>query len=180
MAVTHRICFLLALPAFLTSCITFTGQTLTFRHDPKADRLYIFQNYLGIYGDKGGDGENLSKEEIRQIESVINGQRTFFFSNWLTELNIDALKKSVREMEAPSAPATRAGAAPKTPTEADWDRRTLALTKRLIEDVSIRNGEFYFHEGYLCGYQCVTINNLSKVLHAANGAISASIRKSCT
>ena len=54
----------------------FEKQTMVYRHYPKADTLVIWQQYEGIYGDDGFEG--LSLEEIDQLHSVLEGERTFF------------------------------------------------------------------------------------------------------
>jgi hypothetical protein len=64
-------------PLFLLAgCIEFERQSVTYAYDAPTDTLKIFQNYHGIFG---GDATNsLSKEELNQLDSVLNSQRTFF------------------------------------------------------------------------------------------------------
>ena len=69
---------------------------MVYRHYPKADTLVIWQQYEGIYGDDGFEG--LSPKEIDQLHSVLEGQRTFFFSNWITDYNAQQLADEVAKM----------------------------------------------------------------------------------
>src|SRR5919198_2743031 len=75
--------------ALLTGCLEFGKQTMSYHYDKATDTLRIFQDYHGIFGEdaKGKPGEGLSAEEQEQLESVLKGQRTFFFSNWIFEYN---------------------------------------------------------------------------------------------
>src|SRR5262245_49230124 len=84
-----RFLLLVACMGLVTGCLEFEQQTLTYRYDAKTDTLRIFQSYQGIFGADGNDG--LSKDELEQLNSVLTGQRTFFFSNWVWEFNRDAL-----------------------------------------------------------------------------------------
>ena len=66
-----------------SSCIEFEKQTLTFRYDRTEERLRIFQVYEGIFG--GERQEGLKDDEKKQLDSVFERERTFFFANWIWE-----------------------------------------------------------------------------------------------
>ena len=84
MAQRYRSTFLVVCLALFTGCLEFEQQTLTYRYDAKTDTLRIFQSYQGIFGADAKDG--LSQDELAQLDSVLTGQRTFFFANWIFEL----------------------------------------------------------------------------------------------
>ena len=153
---------LLPVVLFLSSCIAFTSQTMTFRYDQRADRLHIFQIYQGIHGKDAGAG--LTVEERKELESVIKGERTFFFANWITEFSRAGIEKSVKELEAKKE---------KTKNE----KLNLARMKMVLANVKVRNGRFYLDaRNRLSGYQYVTVSHFSKLLEAANRAISQSVK----
>ncbi|MBN2361156.1 MAG: hypothetical protein JXR83_17000, partial [Deltaproteobacteria bacterium] len=184
----------LALPLALLGCIDFDGQTLTFRHDVKNDRLLIFQVYQGIHTTGDGDG-NVSRpakaktkaakkaavsptaKEIEQLESVVKGQRTFFFGNWITEYDRASCEKSVAEHTAAAAsrPANSAASAPR-PTELRQRAAELALCQQLLESVKMVNGKFFLNGAkQLSAYQQVTVERVSKVIGLTNAAIDAAL-----
>ncbi len=151
-----------------TSCICFERQTLVFRYDDTKDQLRIFQLYEGIHGDSGGD--TIDEKEKEELESVLNGQRTFFFNNWITEYDGPTMEKLVAE--AASAPeGTEAD--PKT---AAARKEELALMKLLLASVKVTNGRFFLNaQGKLSAYQFVTMDHASKVVARANRLISQAI-----
>lgn len=143
---------------FLSSCIDFTGQTVTFRYDAQADRLYIFQLFEGIHGDD--DGTELSSREIEQLESVIKGQRTFFFDNNFIEFDRADIEASVKNLEAK-----------KQKTEAV--KLELAVKKLVVANVNIQSGEFFLNQrNQLSGYQYITVDHFSALLEAINRVIN--------
>ena len=157
--------FLLALLA-LSSCIEFTRQTLSFHYDRRADRLLVFQNYEGIYGSEGAGGD-LSKEEKVQLASVVDGQRTFFFGNWMSEYDRKKTEKLVKEMEAQTIPAEDAK-----------KRQFLALAKMALANVTVHNGGFYLNQkNRLCAYQYVTVEHASKTVDALSKLIFLQFEK---
>ena len=150
----------------MTSCIEFEKQTLTYKHDKKNDRLEIFQKFEGIYG-KGG--KKLSEEKVEQINSVINGERTFFFANWIFEYNREKLLELPKELEKEITES-------KNDAEKATMRKGVKLAKLLLTSIKVKNGEFYLNkEKKLCAYQYVTIDNLSKILKQTNEVISLAI-----
>lgn len=148
---------LLALVLALTGCIEFERQTVTYAHDAKADTLRIHQTYHGLYG--ADDVTKLTEQERVQLDSVMKGQRTFFFANWIFELNLTNWK----EMLASEA-------VPKSNSQEEAFRRTTTnLLAQLIANVRVENGKFYLNEkGQPCGTQRVTIRNVSKLLATGN------------
>ena len=162
--------FLAGALLFWAGCLDFEKQTLTYRHYPKADTLVIWQQFEGIYGRN--DAERLTGEEIRQLESVLAGRRTFFFSNWITEYNMDAMAESEASLKQKIAKG-----------EFDEDpelvRRQLELVQLVRKNVTIQNGKFYLNaQGRLAATQSVTIRNVSKILALSNELIRVALRDS--
>ncbi len=87
---------LLLLACAISGCVEFQEQTMSYRYDKAADELRIFQDYRGIFG--GGDGADstpgteLSGREQGELASVLEGQRTFFFANWIFEYDREAMQ----------------------------------------------------------------------------------------
>ncbi|MBI5800926.1 MAG: hypothetical protein HZA92_09425 [Verrucomicrobia bacterium] len=147
----------LALAVALTGCIEFERQTVTYEHDAQADTLRIHQTYHAIYG--ADDVTQLSEKEREQLADVMKGQRTFFFANWIFELNVERFKEDL------------AGAVdPKTNSlEEAYRRAETNLLALLVANVRVENGKFYLNEkGQPCGTQRVTIRNVSKLVAAGN------------
>ncbi len=150
----------------LPGCLEFKNQSLSYHYDKKSDTLRIFQVYRGIFAadpiEKKEAGELISGTEKEQLVSVLNGQRTFFFSNWITEYNradyktMQAGLKTVegrKEMESsPEGLATMEN-----------------LLTILLSKIHIENGPFYFDSNkQLSGVQYVTVTNCSSVFAAIN------------
>ena len=143
-----------------TGCLEFERQTLTFQYDGKADTLRIFQVYEGIFG--GEQPAGLSEKELGELQSVLSGQRTFFFANWIWEYDRDEVRKGLDSIEKPKAqqdakldPATRL--------------RRQSFLKLLLDNVHVENGAFYLDgQGKLCGTQAVTVSGFSKLIAAGN------------
>lgn len=144
---------------------------MTYEHDAKADTLLIHQTYHGLYG--ADDVTKLSEQERGQLDSVMKGQRTFFFANWIFELNIEGFKEDLGRATDP-----------KTNSLEEAHRRAETnLLALLVTNVRIENGKFYLNEkGQPCGTQRVTIRNVSKVLAAGNAlmrrALEVELKKS--
>ena len=130
---------------------------MTYEHDAKADTLLIHQIYHGLYG--ADDATQLSATERTQLDSVMKGQRTFFFANWIFELNVEGFKEDLGR-------ATE----PKTNSLEEAHRRAETnLLALLVANVRVENGKFYLNDkDQPCGQQRVTIRNVSKVLAAGN------------
>jgi hypothetical protein len=151
---------LLAVALTVTGCIEFERQTVTYEHDAAADTLLIHQTYHGLYG--ADDVTQLSEKEREQLADVMSGQRTFFFANWIFELNIGAFKD-----------ALASSAVPETDSLKEAQRRaTTNLLALLVANVRVENGKFYLNDqGQPCGTQRVTIRNVRKLLTAGNDVI---------
>ena len=142
---------------------------MMYRHYPKADTLVIWQQYEGIYGDDGFEG--LSPKEIDQLHSVLEGQRTFFFSNWITDYNAQRLADEVAKMR------DKLRADDWTEEEKAFKRQLIALYKLIGENVRIENGPFYLNgEGKLSATQEVTVTKVSFIIAAANQAILSGLQ----
>jgi len=151
----------------LSSCIKFERQEMSYRYDKASDELRIFQVYYGIQGDAA----ELTPEEIKQMDSVLDGQRTFFFANWIFEYNRAQLEQMLVEGEK----ASKA-----TPPPAAEELARFAAAKPLVElliaNVHVTNGQcFRDGERELCGYQQVTLSHVSTVIAQANTTINAMV-----
>jgi len=151
--------------AFLISgCIEFKRQTLSYRHDAAGDTLYIFQDYQGIFG--GENEASLTDDEIRQFDSLWNGERTFFFNNWITEYNRDTL------LEMKHTPAGDLDPDPA------YEKAMRTLADVALTNVNVENVGLYWNtDKELCGAQRVTVRNLSKVFTALNEVIRFAVRE---
>lgn len=147
----------LALGFVLTGCIEFDRQTVTYQHDAASDTLLIHQTYHGLYG--ADDVTKLSDPEREQLTSVMKGQRTFFFANWIFELNVEAFREGLTE-----------AAVPKSNSLEEAHRRAQTnLLALLVANVRVENGKLFLNEkGQPCGTQRVTIRNVSQLLAAGN------------
>ena len=159
----------LILPALLLcGCVEFEKQTLTFRFDAANDRLLIFQHYEGIFGASSGPGgadSKLEESEVKELDSVVNSQRTFFFGNWIVEFHRKQVEKDLKKLEEEIE---------KLPSAARAEQ--VKLIRLLLENVKIENGRFYLNaEKKLSGTQTVTVTRFSKVVEQINRTISASV-----
>lgn len=140
---------------FLTGCLEFERQTLSFRYDSATDTLYIFQDYQGIFGVE--DPARLTEAEREQMRSVMQQERTFFFGNWLSEYNRELLleKQQTPKGELDADPA--------------YEASLRALLEAALANIKVENAGFYLNRGNrLCGAQRVTVKNASKVVAALN------------
>lgn len=165
----------LILPALLLcGCVEFEKQTLTFRFDAANDRLLIFQHYEGIFGGSSGPGgadSKLEESEVKELDSVVNSQRTFFFANWIAEFHRKHIEENLKKLEEEieNQPEART---PKSAARAEQ----VKLIRLLLENVKIENGRFYLNaEKKLSGTQTVTVTRFSRVVEQINRTISASV-----
>ena len=150
----------------LIGCLEFEDQTLSYRYDPAADTLRIFQDYHGIFG--ADDTAKVTAEEEEQLDSVLKGQRTFFFANWILEYNDEQLRERLKELKDPQKQ--------KEMTETARARLEKLLTLAL-ENVHVENNGFYFDaKGRLCGSQKVTVTKVSKLIAAGNDVVRETIK----
>jgi len=154
-------CLVACLAFFLfTACLDFEKQTMTACYYPKVDTMVILQNYEGIFGDDLENG--LSEEELEQLNSVLNGRKTFFFDNFGSVYDVDQFKEFIVEMKAELA---------KGNAELDGAivERRIELIKLLLANVKVDTGPFYLKKNdRLCAMQRVTIRNVKKVIKATN------------
>ncbi len=185
---------LAAILSLLLSCIEFEKQTMTLRYDKENDRLLIFQVYEGISGsgvdplggfftvtlgktkkdDEDKDADSvaslLTTKEVEQLRSVMEGERTFFFSNWIAEYNREALEESLAEDGIGGKKEKLTYKEIRAVSEAR------ILIRLILDNTKVRNGEFYLNEEEkLSGYQFVAVENASCIVDQANRAISAAL-----
>jgi hypothetical protein len=168
-ALILKIGALFSLMILFPGCVEFDGQTLTYRYDRENDRLLCFQVYENIHSDHmmspyvtpQDEFPSAGMEERIQLISVMTGQRTFFFANWVTEYDREDY---VKEKEK----------AKKDLLVADLNERQvleslLALIDLILDNVEVKNGNFYLNDRHqLCGYQYVTISKASEIVAGIN------------
>ena len=164
------------LAVVVCSCIRFERQALSLRYDPDVDAMLIFQVYEGIYADSGAEAPN--ENERNQLQSLFDGDRTFFFSNWIFEYNEANLQEMVDEYRELTAKLrTRQSLTQEEREKVEDIEWAIPMVIAALDNVRVRNGEFYLNDaGELCGYQKVTISNVSGLVRAANRAISVKVR----
>ena len=147
----------------LTGCLDWVQQTATYQHDPKTDTVRIFQTYHGLFGsDEPGE---ITRNEIEQLDSVLKGQRTFFFANWVAEFSRTKIAEALTNSLAATPDATGAELARQTAQKQNLE----ALLKLLLTNVRVENGGFYLDaDKRLCGVQRVTLSRFSHLISAAN------------
>jgi hypothetical protein len=146
-----------------SGCIEWERQILRYRHDSAGDRLLIFQDFQGIYGADNTEG--LTDSEIKELESVLAGDRTFFFANWILELNLKAARDLVEDLRFKAADSV---------AEEELNQKTLTTLQLLCANASIANGGLYLNSlGQLSGTQRVQLNNFSKILSSVEDALRA-------
>jgi len=157
---------LLSLLWLLSGCIEFEDQEVHWRYLPEEDTLVATLRYQGIYGGEGkrkGEkipAKNLTDGEIKQLTSVMQGGRAFFFGNWISEFNRAQLEKALKETaDIPEG----------------LDSRLLNL---LLKEVKVENVGFYVDEkGWLCGAQTFQVDNVSDLLDLTNKKIAEEVLK---
>ena len=137
---------------------------MSYRYDRASDTLFIFQDYRGIYGsDANGKADvDLSAEEKDQLKSVLTGQRTFFFDNWIYEYNREAAEKEIADLKDPDYLAEKK-------IKPEHAVILTGLLRELVKNVRVENGVFYLDaDNKLCGTQRVTMTNCKAVIAAFN------------
>lgn len=166
---------ILLIAFFLTACVEFEQQILTY--SIVDDELIIFQEYRGIFGEQpkpSKENKNpkkktaLTEAEKREIDSVVYGERTFFFGNWIVEYNRAHLLKEATRLKYPEQELSD--------HQQQLRRIWLPLVDLLLANVTITNGDFYYDEQQrLSGYQIVRARNLKQLINQANHSISQEI-----
>lgn len=150
----------------LPGCVDFNSQTMTYQYDKKTDTLRIFQNYRGIIatGSEKGleEGEVVSEKDRKQLDSVVNGQRTFFFSNWILEYDQAVYKELRASLKTPEGRE-----------QEDLSAEGLVKMEQAVDvalkNIRIENGPFYLDsEKQLSAVQYVTVSNFSALMTAIN------------
>jgi hypothetical protein len=153
----------------LTACVEFEEQRLSYNIE--ANELTIFQEYRGIHakeikisGEKKEKPKtSLSESEQKEIDSVMNSERTFFFGNWITEYNRNHLEEELVKYKEGKA----------TPEDSAEQRDWIPLIELLLANVKVTNGDFYYDEKQrLSGYQVVRVTNLDQLTAQASRSIS--------
>lgn len=150
----------------LGGCIEFEDQKLNWRYQPKKDEILITLRYQGIHGGDGFSlfgkdkpaGVVLSLGQQGQIDKVMEGGRAFFFSNWLSEIDVPTLKEIME----------------------DEDEKILKSVRDavglLVNHTEITNVGFYLDaKGRLCGAQTLRFGKASEILRAGSQAILESL-----
>jgi hypothetical protein len=149
--------------SLLVGCIEFQRQSLSYKYDAATDTLRIFQDYHGIFGED--DRQKLTSGELEQLDSVLGGQRTFFFNNWITEISHANLRETLAKLKDPEYQKQQ-------DLDASAAAHLEALIKLLLDNVRIENGAFYLDgDGKLSAVQRVTIAKTSKLIAAGNEVI---------
>ena len=157
---------LLAL-CFTSSCIEFESQEIRYRYDESADALLLTLHYQGVYGKVGGDlrpDGPLSEQQVEQLLSVLNGQRAFFFNNWIFEYDKSSLEETLNSHEQDGEDEF-VGEAGK------------AFLRALLKRTKVENlGFFIDEEGRLNAAQTMRVEQFDDLLSLANRALAAEIR----
>ncbi len=159
----------------LSSCIEFEHQKLSYIHNEAEDELRITLTYKGIFGNldqedgfqnSPGDiatEDRLNQKQSKQLESVLEQKRAFFFSNWIAEYSASSsgqmLEKIIQRND-----------------HGRFGKPEIEMVELLRKSVDVQNIGFYQDNlGKLCGGQTIKISNISKVLASANEVIRRQI-----
>jgi len=159
----------------LSSCIEFEHQKLSYIHNEAEDELRITLTYKGIFGNldqedgfqnSPGDiatEDRLNQKQSKQLESVLEQKRAFFFSNWIAEYSASSsgqmLEKIIQRND-----------------HGRFGKPEIEMIELLRKSVDVQNIGFYQDNmGKLCGGQTIKISNISKVLASANEVIRRQI-----
>lgn len=154
-----RLIIVLAAGTVTAGCIDFDQQLLSYRYDQQADTLRIFQLYEGIHAEKKAAPV---KSEIDELRSVVCGERSFLFTNWIYEFHRSGMEAQRRKV---LKEAEEAGPGP--------ERTAMTIYARLIElllaAVQVDNGQFFINPaGELSGFQFVSVTGVSRLLPQVN------------
>ncbi|MBI4879379.1 MAG: hypothetical protein HY812_06920 [Planctomycetes bacterium] len=142
---------LLAVLCAVAGCIVLSGQRITIFHDQAADRLTFLVEYDGVFDSKEAAEEG-AEEKLRAF--LTNGD--VLLIDWFGHIQRELMEKTAGE---PSTPPLR--------------REFLAV---LLENLSVKTlGRYRDPEGRVGVAQEVSFEQVSRVLAAANAAISEGI-----
>jgi hypothetical protein len=136
------------LPFALGGCADFGEQTTYFYHDAEHDALHVLLIYqrIAYRGDPAEAQAQLDEFVLRPWQIALG-------DNWLGHLTKQDLERIAADRS--STPAQK------------------RLAERFLGSVDVANGRFYpDKEKGLCGYQVVTLRNVSELLRALNQVVS--------
>ncbi len=150
-----------------SSCIEFESQELAYHYEKKDDTLLVTLKYEGIYGatkagfddrlDDVATDEQLSEQQVTQLESVLVGGRAFFFNNWISEYSRAGFAEALQKGQGGEKEGEVFGKPEKK------------LLRALLDDVQLENIGFYLDEDKrLCGAQTMRISHFTKFIRLAN------------
>jgi len=169
-----RAFFFASLGVFLSSCIEFEREEIRYRHDATADQLRITLKYEGIFGGssaplappdeakKPRGPKELTDQQKEQLESVLEGGRAFFFSNWIFEYDSSSIRETLEKFKTGEL---EHGDSP-------FGKPEKKLLLAALQDVELTNFGLYVDEkGRLCGTQTLVVKRFSNFLDLANKVI---------
>nr|MBC8443260.1 hypothetical protein [PVC group bacterium] len=115
----------------------------------------------------------LKDDEKKQLDSVFERERTFFFANWIWEYDRGGAEKVA------AGEFGKNDEEPMTAEKTAARTELMALAKLGLANVEVENGKFYLNEeAKLSGYQMVTIGNVLQIVAQASRAINAGVKAS--
>jgi hypothetical protein len=165
-----RFGLLFAVILLCTSCVDFDSQTLSFRYEKDKDELRVFQLYERIHAD--GSKGKLSDKEKKQLAKILNGQVSYFFNNWIIAYTPEMIDDAIGSL-------TKAqGKTADDEAEIKNVRAAIAFFKDLKASVKVVNGQFFLNDKQeLCGYQTITVSNVSRLIKTANELANLEFQK---
>ena len=169
--------FLITLVCFsFSSCIEFEREKIAYVHDEEKDELRVTLTYEGIFGnlDKGQNSQHgpddittadsLNKQQIEQLESVLEQKRAFFFSNWIFEYSASSSAKMLEKIIKENG-------------QGKFGEPEKKLIKLLLDNIEVQNIGFYKNNAeQLCGAQTLRISNISVIIPLANQVIGRQMK----
>ena len=169
--------FLITLVCFsFSSCIEFEREKIAYVHDEEKDELRVTLTYEGIFGnlDKGQNSQHgpddittadsLNKQQIEQLESVLEQKRAFFFSNWIFEYSASSSAKMLEKIIKENG-------------QGKFGEAEKKLIKLLLDNIEVQNIGFYKNNAeQLCGAQTLRISNISVIIPLANQVIGRQMK----
>ena len=169
--------FLITLVCFsFSSCIEFEREKIAYVHDEEKDELRVTLTYEGIFGnlDKGQNSQHgpddittadsLNKQQIEQLESVLEQKRAFFFSNWIFEYSASSSAKMLEKIIKENG-------------QGKFGEPEKKLIKSLLDNIEVQNIGFYKNNAeQLCGAQTLRISNISVIIPLANQVIGRQMK----
>jgi hypothetical protein len=145
----------------------FESQELAYHYEKKDDTLLVTLKYEGIYGatkagfdDRSDDvatDEQLSEQQVTQLESVLSGGRAFFFNNWISEYSRAGFAEALQKGQGGEKEGEVFGKPEKK------------LLRALLDEVKLENLGFYLDDEWgLCGAQTMRISHFTKFIRLAN------------